>query len=250
MTDRRQMPKPRTTRRLNALVAATLLSGALLSGAEAHAFGRPTREIFEETWTLLTRPFVSKAKFLMEGETLDLRVKNGFGLAYRMLSADEMKAQRLNFSWRVDAAGPATDFTAKGKDDRPIAVHVWFAPEDMVEEEPDDLLDDGMFGDGLPEGRAITYVFGATNTVGIPHANPFLADGRLINLRTGGAAKGVWFNEMIDLAADYKAAFGSEMTAPVFVAISADSEDTNSLSAALIRDLKFQTVTRAAAAMP
>ena len=71
-------------------------------------------------------------------------------------------------------------------------------------------------------------------------ANPYLMDrGVMIVLRGAGTPTGVWFEEKIDCAKDYRAAFDEDPPRPSFMAISGDSDGTLSRAAGSIANLAF-----------
>ncbi len=70
--------------------------------------------------------------------------------------------------------------------------------------------------------------------------NPYnRPDGMIHILRSGDAPTGRWFSETIDFAADFENAFGYPAPAPIYIAISADADDTEGASVALIADIRF-----------
>ena len=58
-------------------------------------------------------------------------------------------------------------------------------------------------------------------------------------LRPSGTATGQWFSERVDFAADYRRAFGKAAPKPMYVAVSADSDDTGTRGTARIADIRF-----------
>ncbi|MGE5145394.1 MAG: DUF3047 domain-containing protein [Candidatus Eiseniibacteriota bacterium] len=164
----------------------------------------------------------------------------GTSFLYRPLSAAERRDPILAWRWKVDASGPATDLSKVGADDRPLAVHVWFrdgADEGLWPRLRRAAL--GLFGVPVP-GHVLTYVWGGTEPAGTRLANPYLdGTGVLIVLRPGSTPTGVWYGERVDVAADYRRAFGVSPKEPAFVAISADTDDTASHSAGTVADLRF-----------
>ena len=71
-------------------------------------------------------------------------------------------------------------------------------------------------------------------------ANPYLTNrGVMIVLRGAGTPNGKWFEEKIDCAKDYRAAFGEDPPRPSFLAISGDSDGTLSRAAGSIANLAF-----------
>jgi hypothetical protein len=79
--------------------------------------------------------------------------------------------------------------------------------------------------------------------------SPYLGSAGVIKvLRPADSPTGVWFEERVDLAADYREAFGEEPPDPTQLAIQADTDNTHSSSRAYIADLAFVPREAAAAA--
>lgn len=192
-------------------------------------------------WAELTVPGKTPAiyKLTDDGE-LEARSEAGVSILYRTLAPEERNSRVLTWRWRVDEAVPATDPAEMGKDDRDLAIHIWF---------PDDE-DVGFWKGvgravanilGIPRvGKALTYVFGGTGErhrrLVNPHHDP---DGVLVVLRPTGTETGKWFHERINFAADFEQAFGKLPPKPVYVALSTDSDDTGTRTAARIAELMF-----------
>jgi hypothetical protein len=192
-------------------------------------------------WAELAVPGKTPATYrLTDVGDLEARSKAGVSILYRALTPNERNSRVLTWRWRVDEAVPATDPADAGKDDRDLAVHIWF---------PDDE------GGGLwkrirrgitnvlgvpPVGKALTYVFGGTGErhrrLVNPHHDP---DGVLIVLRPTGTEIGKWFDERVDFAADFEQAFGEAPPKPMFVAVSTDSDDTETRAVGRIANLAF-----------
>ena len=192
-------------------------------------------------WQELTLPGKSANRYVLaDGGVIRVASSDSASFLYRPLTDDERREPILNWRWKVDASGPATDLSRAGADDRPLAVHVWFR----------DRADEGLWtrlrratlttlGYPVP-GHVLTYVWGGTEAAGTVLANPYLdGTGVLIVLRPGSTALGTWYRERVDIAADYRRAFGVSPRDPAFVAISADSDDTKSRSAGTVADLAF-----------
>ena len=58
-------------------------------------------------------------------------------------------------------------------------------------------------------------------------------------LRPTDSPTGTWFTEQVDLAADYRQAFGEDPPNPAQIAIQADTDNTQSASRAMVADLVF-----------
>jgi hypothetical protein len=93
----------------------------------------------------------------------------------------------------------------------------------------------------------LRYVFCGAHPQGATVESPYLGDAGMIKvLRPADSPTGEWLEERVDLAADYREAFGEAPSDPTQLAIQADTDNTGSKSRAQVADLAF--VSRAAAA--
>ncbi len=163
-------------------------------------------------------------------------------LLQRPVSVDLKRNPVLTWRWRVDQAAPPTDLSLKGGDDRSLAVYVAFPfqPEEasLMERTKRAVLE-SLVGEEAP-GRVLVYVWGGKGKRGDHVPNPYLGEaGMTTILRPADSATGVWQEESIDVAEDYRNSFASEPPDPVSIAIGADSDDTMSKIQAFITDLTF-----------
>ena len=94
-------------------------------------------------------------------------------------------------------------------------------------------------GEDAP-GRVLRYVFCGRHQPGEVVESPYLGSAGLMRvLRPASSPAGKWFTEQVDLAADYRLAFGEEPPDPTQIAIQADTDNTQSASRALVADLAF-----------
>jgi len=225
---------------LPALVLAGWLAAFVLpaDAAETHALDPALAAL---GWAELAIPGKTPAIYRLTGDgDLEARSKAGVSILYRALTPKERNGRVLTWRWRVDEAVPATDPAEAGKDDRDLAVHIWF---------PDD--EDVGFWKGLGRavanllgiprvGKALTYAFGGTGErhrrLANPHHDP---GGVLVLLRPTGTEIGKWFREQIDFAADFEQAFGKAPPKPMYVAVSTDSDDTGTRAVGRIAELMF-----------
>lgn len=135
---------------------------------------------------------------------------------------------RLGWRWRVDHAAPPSDAGARGADDRSAAVHVLFAAEGPFSFMRRSLTPEGM------AGRGLTYCWGG-GAPGRRLPNPYAPrDGAVIILRGTEAPLATWLEEVVDVAADYRLAFGEAAPAVTHLALSADTDDRGGLAVAQI----------------
>ncbi|WP_431302410.1 DUF3047 domain-containing protein [Sediminicoccus sp. BL-A-41-H5] len=143
-------------------------------------------------------------------------------------------AERLGWRWRVDSAAPPSDAALRGADDRSAAVHVLFAAEGPLSFMRRSLTPEGM------AGRGLTYCWGG-GAPGRRLPNPYAPrDGAVIILRGTEAPLATWLEEVVDVAADYRLAFGEAAPAVTHLALSADTDDRGGLAVARIIPPRWQ----------
>ena len=86
--------------------------------------------------------------------------------------------------------------------------------------------------------RVLVYVWGGNHGRGQVLASPYLGNrGKTVVLRNAGTGS---HSENVNLASDYKRAFGGSAGAVVGIAVSADSDDTSSQIKGAIANLSLQ----------
>lgn len=179
-----------------------------------------------------------KTEFRLTREMLEIIADKSVAFFYREIRPVMSAKPRLKWQWRVIENIPATDQTIAKKDDRPVAIHLWF--------------DDGkssVFGSvatllGYPRvGHLITYVWGGKRDSGTIVRNPhFPKTGVIIVLHNGYAKTGSWRSEARDIVADFRSSFGIEpkLTTLRYIAVSGDTDDSLTSSRSQLR--KFRIV--------
>ena len=224
-------------------LAATAFAVASMASVGLAATGAMDPALGARGWMLFDDPRWRPAVFRLQDETtIAVRTDDSTALIYRPVEDTNRHKRYLSWRWRVEQPMPTTDISVKGGDDRPIAVHVWF-------EEPAGRFDLWQFVKsktvetlfGIPvTGKVLTYVWGGHRPRGAAQANPHIGAGsRMIVLRPGNTPAGRWFTERVDLAGDFRRAFGYVPGAARILAIAGDAEDTHVASLALISGLRF-----------
>jgi Protein of unknown function (DUF3047) len=161
---------------------------------------------------------------------------------YRPVEVDLEATPELAWQWRVDQPVPPTDLTQKGEDDTAITLYVgfpWDSGRASFTERLKRPLVEALAGEDAP-GRVLAYVFGGKQPRGTAVESPHLgAAGALRVLRPAESPTGEWFEERVDIAQDYREAFGEEPPDPTQIAISADTDDTGSTSRGFVDALAF-----------
>ena len=217
--------------------------GVMLSAIPAAAGEAPAADgaLAAKDWREFTFDGIQPARFrAASGDTIDVASKDGASMLFRELSPSEREGRYVSWRWRVDTSVPATNLGQAGKDDRNLALHVWF-PEGG---------EGGLFSAlsrafskalGAPvTGKAISYIFGGLGKRGDSLANPFReGEAVYVILRPAGSELGQWFDEKVDIVGDFERAFGMPAPKPTHVAISTDSDDTDTESAGVISAIRF-----------
>ena len=192
-------------------------------------------------WSIEKMPGKQAAQFrLADDGMIEAEAAGAVAFLLREVPASE-SGFHLSWRWRVDAMPPPTDLAERGADDRPLAVHVAFPPPPAKGflARAGRLMRDAVSND-LAASRTITFVWGGRQPRGTRLRNPFRPEeGVLVVLRGAEALLGIWQEETIDLAAEYRAAFGDEPRKPTHLAISSDTDDRGGLARGRISPPRF-----------
>jgi hypothetical protein len=222
--------------RLSAAVAATIL--AIASSAAADLL---TERADWQQLDVPNRPAASFNFTQLKAGRDELRVRTDKSVAFLYRSITLTQQPRMVFwRWRLDRPFAHTDLTAKGKDDRPLAVHLWFSDPDQP----------SVFGTlgwifGYPHiTHTLTYVLGGQHRPGSIVTNPYYDNGAVLALRGTSVRTGHWYTEMRDIKRDIEASFPSMPTMKTlkYIAISADTDDLGGTSTARLSGLRLSGV--------
>ena len=155
------------------------------------------------------------------GTDLGVASDGAVSLLWTRTAPADWSSRAASWSWRVDEGVAATDLSVRGGDDRNLSLYFVFLPEEVART----MEGAGIAAlNGRAEVRILQYVWGGTAPRGTRFGSPY-APGQGVNVILRPAGTGA-FSESVDLAADFRAAFGAEPSALVGLAVSADSDDT------------------------
>lgn len=222
------------------MLARIALGAAILVGGVAAGAAKGPSLIGGGGWKLIKLKGKDVTRFeIANNSELKVDAESAVGFYYTKLADIVDEKATLQWRWRVDRQIPPTDQARKGGDDRAIAVHLWF----------DDDESGSLFGKlggllGYPRvGHLMTYVWGGVREANTVMANPYYDKGAIIIVRNGKApGKDGWQLERRDVVADYARAFGREpdLTKLRYLAISADTDDTGTVSSARVADVALR----------
>jgi hypothetical protein len=212
---------------------------AFLAGLAAVAAAPATAALadalaFDAGWQEQRFPFQRSNEFTLMGDALQVDSDGGVSLLMRTVAQADWAATRASWRWSVARGVPATDLAVKGGDDRNLALYFAFLPRARAE-----ALQGASARKVLrdPAARTLIYVWGGDAALGTVTPSPYLEGrGFTIAMRPAGTGD---HTEAVDLAADYRRSFGAAPEALFGLAISADSDDTDTVIDARIENLRL-----------
>ncbi|MGC6484687.1 MAG: DUF3047 domain-containing protein [Candidatus Puniceispirillales bacterium] len=176
------------------------------------------------------------------GLSVDVVSDSSVSVAYKTLDIAFDETPNLAFSWLSQSPDPDTDTSQKGGDDRTLAIYVAFPyqPDEVsFGERVERSLIEVINGKDTP-GRVLTYVWGGGAPAGEGFENPYAGKyGHMIILNEPGTPLNVWHDHRIDVRADFIRIFGYEPANPLYVGVGSDSDDTETIIRASVRDIRF-----------
>ncbi|WP_282603129.1 DUF3047 domain-containing protein [Paracoccus sp. PARArs4] len=170
------------------------------------------------------------------GSSLSMQSEGSVSIAWTRVGQGDWGADAASWNWTVEESVPATDLSRKGGDDRNLSIYFVFVPEasapGLANANIRSLL-------GNSEVRIIQYAWGGNHGRGQVLPSPYgpRGQGVTIPLRQAGTGS---HSENVDLAGDYARAFGGSKGALVGLAVSGDSDDTDSRIRAAIGGLTLR----------
>ena len=199
---------------------------------------QPSRVLAEdiafEDWTHQKFGIFGGNNWRQSGRTVSVESNGGVSLLWRPLPEKVWQATKASWSWNVGTSVPPTDLSQKGGDDRNLSLYFIFAPKDLATRANDLGIRKLL---GSPEIRVLMYVWGGSHDRNTILASPYLgARGKTIVLHPAGTGQ---HEEIIDFRSDLDRAYGRRYLMLIGLALSADSDDTETRIDARISDLRL-----------
>lgn len=199
-----------------------------------------------KAWAPISLPKVTPTMFELvdDGGTTVLKAiaDKSAGTVSHKLQADAAKMPMLEWRWKIDAVVDAANLKTKEGDDFAARVYVFF-------DVPASTLPFGtrvkmkaakvLYGAEIPTA-ALCYVWDNTHPVGTSVWNPYTDRVRTIVLQSGNGKAGRWQTQSVNLAEDFKAAFGMDAPAITGIAIGNDTDNTQSSAVAYFGDFALR----------
>ena len=169
--------------------------------------------------------------YIQQGNQLNIVSDGTVSLLWRAVPESLRGAQAASWAWTVQQSVPPTDLGLKGGDDRNIALYfVYTTAENAANINPNraaKLLRD-------KNTTALVYVWGGDKDRGTVMQSPYHPGLRTFIRRGAGTGQ---HQESVDLASDYRAAFGTGPGVLIGVGVTADADDTNTFIRAQLSNL-------------
>ena len=168
------------------------------------------------------------------GDSLSMTSNGSVSIAWTRVGQGDWGADAASWNWAVSQSVPVTDLSRKGGDDRNISVYFVFVPADVAPS----LAGAGIRSLlGRDDVRVMQYAWGGNHGRGSVIKSPYGRGGVTIPLRQAGTGS---VSESVNLAADYARAFGGTKGALIGLAVSGDSDDTNTVIKATVSNLNLR----------
>lgn len=188
---------------------------------------------FDNAWRAVSFPRLAPTRYGRGGATLSIAGDASSSLIYRPVPDGARGARTARWNWVVTQSVPPTDLAQKGGDDRNISVYFVFMDAEAAARLSPDTSPQRLLSSR--SARTLIYVWGGNHASGAMLASPYLRGrGFTIALRPAGTGAA---GAQVDLARDHAAAFGSAPEVLVGLAVSADSDDTDSQLRATLSNL-------------
>ena len=187
------------------------------------------------------RPTSYRVAIVAGRSAVEATVNDSMSLLARPVSVDLAKTPVLCWRWYIDGPVKKADMTKKSGDDYAARVYVAFDVDDSALSGSTKFklrMARNLFGKSIPDA-AVVYVWDNTHAVGTARKSSYTDRSQLIVAETGASRAGAWVSERADVAADFAKAFPNQPGTPVFVAVAADGDNTNSRGHAAFADIHF-----------
>jgi len=195
-------------------------------------------------WHLLEFPKIPRHTtytVVQSGELagVDAQANCSASAMYVAVDADFISTPRLHWQWKIERGLDVPDERSKAGDDFAARVYVMFRFDPAHAsfwQRARHRLATAVYGDLIP-GSTINYVWSSHESAGAQWKSPYGGEGTLIALGHGPLPQ--WTEAVVDVAADYFAAFGHPAPPLLALGVMTDSDNTCQQAAASYADFRF-----------
>tara|TARA_R110002124_G_scaffold48148_13_gene142458 strand:- start:4810 stop:5508 length:699 start_codon:yes stop_codon:yes gene_type:complete len=214
----------------NLLVGLSISFIAVFGTADAQSVKIP----FDQNWKEQGFMRLFSNEYDLQDQQLDIISDGTVSVLWRPVDAAQERTKQASWDWSVTKGVGPTDLTARGGDDRNLAMYFVFVDPETAQQlnrtSARKLLSN-------PKAKALIYVWGGIHPNGSLLPSPYAPGLKTKILRTVETGN---FSETVNIDQDFVAAFGNTPKTLVGLAVSADSDDTDGFISGSIRDLSLQ----------
>lgn len=244
--------------RLVIFIGAALFVGDLgsVSGEPIHFVdpASPTSTEFDANWKPLQfRKIKRHTEYTLfnpgrAASSVELRAiaeRSASAMTYEFESALDPN-QRLKWEWRVDEPLMAGDVRDKATDDAAARIYVLFVydPKKVSAWTRAKYKLAYSFYGAYPPGSSLNYIWGSSAPTGMTLKSPYTKRSAIITLRDRSDRSNVWLAQSVDIAEDYRRAFGLPDDSPVpkikAIGLMSDSDNTKGRALAWFRRIQIE----------
>ncbi|NOX73885.1 MAG: DUF3047 domain-containing protein [Alphaproteobacteria bacterium] len=188
---------------------------------------------FTEDWKTLEFRSIPATEYTMNGSTVEITAEKSSSVIYSPIHRLDWQAFNATWSWEAISSVPPTNLSEKGADDRNIALYFVFLDQKTANKIGEIASIRKLLTSR--KSRILVYTFGGDKPDGTFEPNPYLGKRGAIIIKRGAVVGA--FDEVVDLAADYRRAFGQAPDALVGIALASDSDNSDMTITARVENL-------------
>lgn len=229
------------------ILGLAIAGGAALAtapGGLPFSANAPTATL-PDTYRVLRIPKTNTNKFSLvdDGGLTVLRVDShdSAGSVALPFDVDPKVTPHLTWRWKINRVVHTADTSKKAGDDYAARVYVFFdVPLESLpfNERMKIRVARLVAGNDVPTA-ALCYVWDNKTPVRIRHASPYTNRVHVITLQSGNTNANTWIEEKHDVAADFRATFGTAAPRIIGVAVGNDTDQTNEAVTTWFGDVRF-----------
>lgn len=172
-----------------------------------------------------TRVFDSKTTYAVKSGVLHASCDDSASAVYREFDIDLEKTPYLQWSWKVEGVYESIDERTRAGDDYPARIYV--------------IKKKGLFGMGT---LALNYVWSNQQKAGTTWESAYTDQAQMVAVDAGTEKVGQWRTHRRNVARDFRALFGEDVTRVDGVAVMTDCDDSGQSMKAAYKNIAFVSV--------
>lgn len=214
----------------------TFLAALLIAASAPPAAIAEEAVAFDDGWREVGMPFLRKTEYEPKGDELGIVADGSVSIFWSALAPRYAASRSARWDWFTDISVPPTDLTQRRGEDRNISLSFVFAGPRTAERAARGTSPLWLLN--ASDVRVLSYVYGGDLSRGTMFESPHMGDRGALFIKREAITG--FFSEEVSLRDDFERAFGAVDMSLVGLAISSDSDDTDTRVEAGIRHLRLE----------